>query len=228
MNNQLSNITKSKIKIYCLTLKDGRRYNKVKQYLEKYFPTNYEFVFGDKFERDFVYKIVNADDKCWHLSMFSKNKDYLQRVYSAAEGHRRILRKFLNQTEYDWAIILEDDYYIKPDIFSQLAPIIEKSEFGIYHLSHFSWVRHCNKDTKFVPKGDAVLKFTKWGVQLGAYLVNKDFAIKLYKSFLPITGPADVQVNYFMLEEYKKVPCIDNISCYADSELVIHSEIGGN
>jgi hypothetical protein len=215
-----------KIKIYCLTLKDGRRYEKVKQYLEKDFPNNHEIVFGGKFEKDFVHKVLNKNDKVWKMSMFSKNENYLQRAYSCAEGHRRIMQLFLNQNEYDWAIVVEDDFYIKPDIIKQLTPIIEKNTFDVYHLGYFAWVRHRNKNTKFIPKGDAIISFTKWGNSTGCYMVNKNFAIKYYKSFLPISNPSDVQLNNLILAQYKKVPCVNNISCYVDSDLANHSEIG--
>lgn len=225
-NLKKSSNFKSNIKVYCLTIKDGRRYEIAKKRLDIYFPNNYEFIFANAFERDFVHKVLNANDKAWKLSMFSNNYNYLQKAYSCADGHRNIMRTFLNQTDADWALVLEDDYYVNSEVIKQLEPILKSAEFDVYHLGHFAWLRHSSKVTDFIPKEPAIVKFNKWAAQSGAYIVNKDFAVKFYKSFLPIKNPTDVQLNQLILDIYKKVPCIDNISCYADSNLVIHSEIG--
>lgn len=199
----------NKIKGYCLTLKDSPRHKNMKDKLDKVTNLSYEFVFGKKFDKDFVHSIVNSQSQVWKLSEFSKEDTYIQRAYSCAEGHRRILENFLNQDEYEWALIMEDDLDIDENIMSQLDYLIDNEMYDWYHLSTQAFYNYLN-NYRIKYEVMPCVKLLKGGRSTLAYMVNKKFALKYYKALCPIKAPSDITL-WLMGEP---IPVVENINIF--------------
>ena len=198
-----------KIKGYCLTLQNSVRHERMRNKLDKIKNLPYEFVYGKKFEKQFVHNFVDVNLKVWHMSNFSNEDSYIQRAFSCADGHRRILEKFLNQTEYNWAFIMQDDLDVDTNVIQSLEYIIKKYEHDWYHLSTQAFYNYVmNKRPRYeeLPR----VKIMKSGKSTLAYLVNKTFAMTYYKALSPIVAPSDITL--WMLNRY--VPVVENINLY--------------
>jgi GR25 family glycosyltransferase involved in LPS biosynthesis len=171
---------------------------------------SYEFIFGKTFNKDFVCAIVNPQSQVWNLSEFSKDDTYIQRAYSCSEGHRRILENFLNQDEYDWALIMEDDLDIDENIMSQLDYLIDNNKnYNWFHLSTQAFYNYLNNykiKYEVMPR----VKLLKGCRSALAYMVNKKFALKYYKALCTIKAPNDITL-WLMGES---IPVVENINIF--------------
>ena len=165
-----------KIKGYCLTLENSLRHIKMKNKLDKIKNLSYEFIFGKSFNKDFVYSFVNTKSDVWKLSQFSKEETYIQRAYSCAEGHRRIMETFLNQDEYNWALVMEDDLILGENIIEQLNYVIENYNSDWYHLSTEAFFNYLNNVQPLTFQEKPQLLYCKRGNSTVCYLINKNFA----------------------------------------------------
>ena len=199
-----------KIKGYCLTLENSLRHIKMKNKLDKIKNLSYEFIFGKSFNKDFVYSFVNTKSDVWKLSQFSKEETYIQRAYSCAEGHRRIMETFLNQDEYNWALVMEDDLILGENIIEQLNYVIENYNSDWYHLSTEAFFNYLNNVQPLTFQEKPQLLYCKRGNSTLCYLINKNFALKYYKNLTPIYAPSDITLWL----NNDKVPVIKNINVF--------------
>lgn len=185
---------------------------------------DYEFIFGKHFERDFVEQIINKNSIYWNRSMFSKQPTYLQQAYSCAEGHRRIMETFLNQTEYEWCLVIEDDCELPKTIAENVNYIIDTFDQDWYHLSTEAFNNY-KQNIKPVYTGNPILNVgNPYKVRSTmCYLVNKKFAMKYYKDLCPIATPSDITLCI----NNQLIPIISNINIYFSDDQK-HSLIGSN
>lgn len=212
----------NKVKGYYLTIKDSQRHKNMKNKLDSINGLNYDFVFANNFLDDFVKEIVNPYDKVWHLSQFSNQESYLRRAYSCAEGHRRMMELFLNQTEYNWALIMEDDVDLGESIIDEINYLIDNNNENFYHLSTQAYYFYLHKipHPHFWKEMPKVVK-TMRGHSTLCYLCNKKFAMKYYKELCPISAPSDIT----LWMNNNICPCVENVSVYFSKDQEI-SEIG--
>lgn len=212
-----------KIKVYCLTIKNSPRHNHMIEKLSKISGLDYEFIFANKFDKDFVESIVNKDDVFWHLSQFSEDQGYIEKAYSCADGHRRIMEKFLNNTEgYNWVLVIEDDCVLPDNIIDVCNQIIKKYKYNWYHLATEAYRKYLKND-KSITNDEVYVSHDNVGHSTLCYLVNKNFAIKYYKELTPIKMPSDITLwNY-----NTKIPIVYNSNVLFDDDQNI-STIGIN
>lgn len=132
------------------------------------------------------------------------------------------MEKFLNQTDFDWALVMEDDLDLGESIIDELNYLINNNNENFYHLSTQAYYFYSNKIIpplfwKEMPK--VVTK--PRGHSTLCYLCNKKFAIKYYKELTPISAPSDIT----MWTNNNKCPCAENVSIYFSKDQEI-SEIG--
>lgn len=212
----------SKIKGYCLTIENSKRHEHMKEKLDTIDGLIYDFVFAHEFLDDFVKEIVNPQNSVWHLSQFSNQSSYLRRAYSCADGHKRIMEKFLNQNEYDWALVMEDDLELGESIIDELTYLIDTNNESFYHLSTQAYYFYSHKVPpplfwKEMPK----VVVQPRGHSTLCYLVNKTFALKYYKELSPISAPSDITLWL----NNKRCACVENVSVYFSKDQEV-SEIG--
>ena len=118
-----------KIKCYILTLENSERHKHMMEKMSKFNGLlDYEFIFGRQFKKDFIENIVDKNKIVWKLSQFSKEDTYLQRAYSCADGHFRIMESFLN-SDYDYCLVLEDDALLPDDLVDRLHYVINNFKY---------------------------------------------------------------------------------------------------
>lgn len=201
---------KNKIYGYCLTIKDSERHKHMEKMLCSVKDLSYEFIYAKKFSKSFVENVVNPSHQVWNLSQFSKEDTYLERAYSCSEGHRRIMETFLNQNEYDWALVMEDDLLLGENIIEQLNYVIDTYNYDWYHLSTEAFFNYLKEIKPFPFQENPQLIICNRGNSTLCYLVNKTFALKYYKNLTPILAPSDITLWC----NNKECPIIKNVNVY--------------
>lgn len=200
-----------KIKCYILTLENSDRHKHMIEKMSKFDGLlDYEFVFGRSFKKDFVENIVNKNDRVWNLSQFSKEDTYLQRAYSCADGHLRIMESFLN-SDYDYCLVLEDDALLPDDLIERLNYVLDNFIYDGYHFGTWAFRnKYLRNDYTFVNEQPKIAN-TSWHNSTLAYLVNKKLASEYYNLLTPITAPSDITLN-----KIKGIVSINNMNILFD------------
>jgi GR25 family glycosyltransferase involved in LPS biosynthesis len=200
-----------KIKCYVLTLENSERHKHMIEKMSKFNGLlDYEFVFGRTFKKEFVENIVNKNDRVWRMSQFSKQDTYLQRAYSCADGHFRIMESFLN-SDYDYCLVLEDDALLPDDLIERLNYVIDNFIYDGYHFGTWAFRnKYLKNDYTFVNKLPSLCPNVECKSTL-AYCVNKKLALEYYKLLTPISAPSDVT-----LIQVKGIVNINNMNILFD------------
>lgn len=200
-----------KVKCYILTLENSDRHKHMIEKMSKFDGLlDYEFVFGRSFKKDFVENIVNKNDRVWNLSQFSKEDTYLQRAYSCADGHLRIMESFLN-SDYDYCLVLEDDALLPDDLIERLNYVLDNFIYDGYHFGTWAYKsKYLKNDYTFVNEQPKIGN-TSWHNSTLAYLFNKKLASEYYNLLTPITAPSDITLN-----KIKGIVSINNMNILFD------------
>lgn len=186
---------------------------------------NYEFVFAKKFEKEFVEQVVNKNDRGWQLSEFSNQDTYLPRAYSSANSHRECYEIFLNQNQYEWALVLEDDIILPKTIVNDIHSIIENFNEDWYHLTTIAKINYINNQDITYSDNSFKLEYRQ-GRGGAAYLINKKKALQYWKAATPIKCPPDVLL--WNVNDYNRIPVISNINIKINFEVSRKSTVGVN
>jgi GR25 family glycosyltransferase involved in LPS biosynthesis len=183
----------SNIKCYCLTIKGSEREKAMIKHLSSIYGLKYEIIYGKKYTEDMIdYVPIRKNQKYWNLSEFSKHENYYRNACSCANGHKDMMKKFLND-DVEWGLICEDDIRLYPTIMNDLEMIVNKYNGGsIYHLSTESYLLYSHQIDKI--SNEIKLKIGKIGNSAACYLVNKNFAKEYIKTNTPIKFPADIAI----------------------------------
>lgn len=202
-----------KIKCYILTLENSERHKHMIEKMSKFDGLlDYEFIFGRSFKKDFVENIINKNDRVWRMSQFSSQDTYLQRAYSCADGHFRIMESFLN-SDYDYCLVLEDDALLPDDLIERLNYVIDNFIYDGYHFGTWAFRnKYLKNDYTFVNELPSVCPNVECKSTL-AYCVNKKLALEYYKLLTPISAPSDVT-----LIQVKGIVNINNMNILFDSD----------
>lgn len=211
-----------KIKCYILTLENSERHIHMIEKMSKFNDLlDYEFIFGRQFKKDFVENIIDKNNIVWKLSQFSKEDTYLQRAYSCADGHFRIMESFLN-SDYDYCLVLEDDALLPDDLVDRLQYVINNFKYDGYHFGTWAYThKYLKNDYTFnnsLPKIGADIEFRS----TLSYCLNKKLALEYYKLLTPIKAPSDVT-----LQKIKSIVNINNMNILFDLDQK-KSSIGNN
>lgn len=200
-----------KIKCYILTLENSDRHKHMIEKMSKFDGLlDYEFMFGRSFKKDFVESIIDKNNIVWKLSQFSNEDTYLQRAYSCADGHLRIMESFLN-SDYDYCLVLEDDALLPDDLVDRLNYVIDNFVYDGYHFGTWAFRnKYLRNDYTFVNEQPKIGNTTEFRSTL-AYCVNKKLALEYYKLFIPISAPSDIT-----LQKIKSMVNINNMNILFD------------
>ena len=176
-------------RVYCLTLKDSERHFFQGAVLNT-LDVEHEFVFGREFTDEDVAAIIkNPDDRCWKMSCFSNQRDYMKHALSCASGHLDCINAFLAGGA-DLGIVIEDDCMLPTDIGAK-AELVASTLKGphVWHLATEAINRYMG--SKAPLERTPRLHKGRWR-SAAAYMFDRKGAEALAKRLEGIPAPADI------------------------------------
>ena len=180
----------SLFKCYILTGFESERHHHMIEKMEKFIDFDYEFVFYRKFSERQI-DMISGIDKI-RKTMRTNNLEYIKRAFSCADGHSMIMRKFLKESKFEYALVCEDDVILPSNIFNVVEKLVQ-FDSDKNHWFNLNYEASLFQDKKIDKISDSLfVKKQKNWFGTACYLASKNKISKIYQLIYPILYQADI------------------------------------